>query len=227
MAQLRLNRSDAMQRLQYDTLFFDLDGTLTNPARGIVNAVTHALAKRGIVVEDRDSLCRFIGPPLVDSFERFYGFSHAESLRAVADYREYFSKTGLYENEVLPGAVELLSALEAKGRKLVIASSKPEPFVHRILDFFDLTAFFTAIHGATMDETRNQKDQVIAWALTHSGEIGAAVMVGDRCHDIIGARANGLDSIGVLCGFGSEAELRDAGATYVVKDLQALKTLLG
>ena len=216
-----------MQRLQYDTLFFDLDGTLTNPARGIVNAVTHALTKRGIVVEDRDSLCRFIGPPLVDSFERFYGFSHAESLRAVADYREYFSETGLYENEVLPGAVELLSALEAKGRKLVIASSKPEPFVHRILDCFDLAAFFTAIHGATMDETRNQKDQVIAWALTHSGEIGAAVMVGDRCHDIIGARANGLDSIGVLCGFGSEAELRDAGATYVVKDLQALKTLLG
>lgn len=210
----------------YRTFLFDLDGTLTNPGLGITNSVMHALAKKGITVADRSELYRFIGPPLIESFEEFYGFSHADAVQALADYREYFSVKGLLENEVLPGAVKLLAALKGTGRKVVLATSKPELFARRILAHFDLLRFFDGVHGSTMDETRNKKADVIAWALVHTPDLGRAVMVGDRHHDIEGARINGLDSIGVLCGYGDEAELRGAGATFVVPGLDDLRVAL-
>lgn len=211
----------------YKTFLFDLDGTLTDPGLGITNSVMHALAKKGISVADRAELYRFIGPPLVESFETFYGFSHEDAVQALADYREYFAVKGLFENEALPGAAELLAALKAAGRTVVLATSKPEPFARRILEHFGLLGYFDGVHGATMDETRNRKADVIAWALAHTPDHGRTVMVGDRHHDIEGARANGLDSIGVLCGYGDEAELRTAGATFVVLGLDALRTALG
>ena len=212
--------------MKYDTILFDLDGTLTDPGVGITNAVMHALAKRGIVETDRAKLYRFIGPPLIESFERFYGWTHEEAVQGLADYREYFGPKGIFENEVLSGIPEMLSALKAAGRKLVLATSKPELFARQILEHFDLLKYFVGVHGATMDERRNRKDEVIAWALAHTPDAGSAVMVGDRRHDIEGAKANGLDSVGVLFGYGSEAELCEAGARFIVKTIDELKELL-
>ena len=212
--------------MKYDTILFDLDGTLTDPGVGITNAVMHALAKRGIVETDRAKLYRFIGPPLIESFERFYGWTHEEAVQGLADYREYFGPKGIFENEVLPGIPEMLAALKASGRRLVLATSKPELFARQILEHFDLLKYFVGVHGATMDERRNKKDEVIACALAHTPGVGLAVMVGDRHHDVDGAKANGLDSVGVLFGYGSETELREAGAKFIVKTVEELKELL-
>ena len=212
--------------MKYDTILFDLDGTLTDPGVGITNAVMHALGKRGIVETDRSKLYRFIGPPLIESFERLYGFTHEEAVQGLADYREYFGPKGIYENEVLEGVPEMLAALKASGRKVVLATSKPEYYARQILEHFDLMRFFEGVHGATMDENRNLKAEVIAWALAHTPGVGRAVMVGDRHHDVDGARANGIESIGFLFGYGSEEELRGAGATHLVKTVFELKKLL-
>lgn len=212
--------------MKYDTILFDLDGTLTDPGEGITNAVMHALAKKGIFEPDRSKLYRFIGPPLVESFERFYGFTHEEAVQGLADYREYFGPKGIFENKVLDGVPEMLSALKASGRKIVLATSKPELFSRQILEHFDLLRHFDGLHGATMDEKRNKKEEVVAWALAHTPDVGRAVMVGDRHHDIDGARANGIDSVGVLFGYGSEEELRAAGATHLAGTISQLKELL-
>ncbi len=217
-------RSDAM-RVPFEaaeTILFDLDGTLTDPSLGITNSVMHALAKRGIVVEDRASLHPFIGPPLVESFRRFYGFTDEEAHRAVADYREYFADQGIFENAVLPGAEDLLRGLRAEGRRVLVATSKPEPFAVRIVEHFGLAPLIDGVFGATFDQSRSRKADVIAHALARTPAHGPSLMVGDRLHDVEGARENGLDAVGVLCGFGDERELREAGAGALATSLPAL-----
>lgn len=206
-----------MDGLNYESVLFDLDGTLTDSAPGILNSIRYALERMGRPVPDAATLNAFIGPPLLDSFQRHCGLSSEESREALRLYRERFATKGLLENSVYPGVVGMLEALKARGLKIILATSKPEAFARRILDHFGLTRFFDAIHGATMDERRSRKAEVIAWALAHSGEIGRAVMVGDRANDIEGARANGIAAIGVLWGYGDEAELRRAGATIFVR----------
>ena len=194
-------------------IFFDLDGTLTDPGLGITNSVMHALARFGIRVDDRTSLYKYIGPPLMDSFREFNGFSDDEARAAVAAYREYFSVTGLFENEVYPGIPELLERLKAAGKKLVVATSKPEAFSLRILEHFDLLPYFDFVAGASMDETRAQKWQVIRWAQDSFCRPGDRIcMVGDRKHDVEGAARCGLPCLGVLYGYGSREELDAAGA---------------
>lgn len=214
--------------MSYQTILFDLDGTLTEPAEGITNSVAYALAKFGITVTDREELLRFIGPPLMDSFMEYYGFDEAKARQAVAYYREYFSVKGLFENSVIQGIKELLEELQAAGKQLVVATSKPEYFSLQILEKFGLLSYFTFVAGATMDETRTRKADVIAYALEHiSYEAKAStVMVGDRHHDIEGARALGLDAIGVTFGYGSREELQGAGATYVVDTIAQLRQRL-
>lgn len=214
--------------MSYQTILFDLDGTLTEPAEGITNSVAYALAKFGITVADREELLRFIGPPLMDSFMEYYGFDEAKARQAVAYYREYFSVKGLFENSVIQGIKELLEELQAAGKQLVVATSKPEYFSLQILEKFGLLSYFTFVAGATMDETRTRKADVIAYALEHiSYESKAStVMVGDRHHDIEGARALGLDAIGVTFGYGSREELQGAGATYVVDTIAQLRQRL-
>lgn len=201
--------------LVFNYLLFDLDGTLTDPGLGITNSVMYALQKFGINVEDRTSLYKFIGPPLRDSFEAFYGFSREDSELAVQYYREYFKDKGLYENEVYDGIEELLIQLKERDRTLIVATSKPEPFAIKILQHFNLYDYFDFVAGATMDETRNKKADVIQYALeSFNIEKSSAVMIGDREHDIIGAKENNLDSIGVLYGYGSRDELKNAGAMF-------------
>lgn len=208
------------KKRMYDNLLFDLDGTLTDPGEGITNSVAYALKKWGIEVSDRSELYKFIGPPLVCSFMQYYEFSQSEAEQAVVYYREYFKDIGIFENQVYDGVTDMLESLQAAGKKIILATSKPEVFAKRILEHFELEPYFDCVAGATLDGTISEKADVIAYALKSSNitDKSRTVMIGDRKHDIIGARANGLDSIGVLYGYGSLEELQMAGATYTVAE---------
>lgn len=212
----------------YGIVLFDLDGTLTDPGIGITNSVAYALRKWGIEPPPRTELFKFIGPPLADSFSKFYGFSPEDAEKSVEYYREYFRDRGLYENEIYPGAEAILKALKAGGRKVVLATSKPEEFAKRILEYFHIDGYFDFVAGASMDSSRNKKGDVIAYALRDAKitDLKNAVMVGDREHDILGARENGLDSIGVLFGYGSREELKAAGATHIAEKMEDILKII-
>lgn len=213
---------------KYDVILLDLDGTLTDPGLGITNSVAHALEKRNIKVSDRTTLYKFIGPPLQDSFEQFYGFAQDECMAAIEDYREYFSDKGIYENELYDGIEELLQSLKAAGKKVVLATSKPEEFTIKILKYFHIEGYFDFIAGATMDGARSRKADVIRYALEQLGitDLSTTVMVGDRKYDISGAVAAGIDSIGVLYGYGNYQELKSAGATYIAEKVTDILPLI-
>lgn len=203
-------------------LLFDLDGTLTDSARGIMNAIEYALHTYGITVNDRSTLRPFIGPPLAESMRKYYGFGVEQSLEAVERFREYYDgKGGLFENDVYEGIPELLDDLRSAGYHLYLATSKPEDTARRILEHFDLARRFDFIGGATLDESREKKGDVIRYVLESCGiaesDKDQVVMIGDRSNDIVGAKENGLESIGVLYGYGSREELLDAGADYLAK----------
>lgn len=212
----------------YQTILFDLDGTLTDPGEGITNSVAYALEKFEIKNEDRSQLYKFIGPPLKDSFMEFYGFSEEDALKAIAYYRERFREKGMFENKVYDGIVELLPKLQKAGKKLIIATSKPEEFTLTILKHFDLLQYFDFVAGATMDGSRSEKTEIIQYALEHCQieNLDETVMVGDRKFDILGAKANGIDSIGVLFGYGSLEELEMAGATYIADSPEMVEKLV-
>ncbi len=203
----------------YDIVLFDLDGTLTDPGEGITNSVAYALKKFNIIVENRTELYNFIGPPLIDSFMKYYGMNYEDGLKAVEYYREYFSVTGIFENKVFEGIAEMLDEIKKSGRKIALATSKPEIYAKRILEHFNLTQYFDFVGAATMDETRSKKADVIAYTLDNLEvkDKSKVVMIGDRHHDIEGANQNGLDSIGVLIGYGDREELESAGATFIAE----------
>lgn len=212
----------------YKNILFDLDGTLTDPAIGITNSVAYALGKLGIEVHDKRELLKFIGPPLQDSFMKYYGMSEEEALDAVEKYREYFRDKGIYENEVYPGVRELLAALKKAGRRVILATSKPEEFAEIILKYFGLREYFDFVAGATMDGSRRKKADVIAYAMAKCeiNEPGNTVMIGDKEQDVIGATRNGLASIGVLYGYGSKEELMNVDADYIVESAEDIMILL-
>ncbi len=200
-------------------MLFDLDGTLTDPGLGITNSVMYALRKFGVEVPERSQLYPFIGPSLKDSFRSCYGFSDEQCELAVTYYREYFKKKGMFENEVYDGIHDLLTRLKASGRSLIVATSKPEVFAVDILRHFDLYKYFDFVAGATLNDVRNKKADIIRYALESCGIAkSSAVMIGDRKHDMIGAKENGLDSIGVLYGYGNYDELKAAGATMLAAE---------
>lgn len=213
---------------EYNYILFDLDGTLTEPAEGITNSVKYALEKYEILGVTTEELLKFIGPPLQDSFMEFYHFSEEDAIKAVAYYREYFSEKGIFENKVYDGIPELLDNLKQKGKKLYVATSKPEKFTNQILEHFDLAKYFDFVAGATMDNSRTKKADIIAYALEHIQleDCDKVIMVGDRHHDIDGAIANQIDSIGVLYGYGTKEELTKAGATYIVSSIEELENLI-
>ena len=208
--------------MSLEYILFDLDGTLTDPAIGITNAVMHALKKYGIAVSDRKELYKFIGPPLWDSFEKYCGFSKEEANTAVEYYREYYRDKGMFENRVYDGCEDLLKELKDNGKILIVATSKPEVFAEQILEHFGIAKYFTFIAGSTLDGSRVKKGDVIRYALESCNIIDGsqAIMIGDREHDIIGAKETGLISIGVLFGYGSRAELEEAGADFIVSTIE-------
>lgn len=210
--------------MRYKHILFDLDGTLTDPKMGITNSVMYALDKFNIKVNERDELLDYIGPPLLDSFQEFHGLSKEQALLALEYYREYFKDKGLFENKVYDGIEEMLQYLTSHGYTCYIATSKPEVFAKQILQHFKLDKYFTYIAGSTLDQSRNRKGDVIAYALYTAKitDVSEVLMVGDRKHDIIGAKENNIDSLGVLFGYGDKEELLEAGATYVVASVKDL-----
>ena len=214
--------------MKYKTILFDLDGTLTDPKVGITKAVAFALKKFKQIDANLDDLTKFIGPPLMDSFMNFYGFSEQEADQAILYYREYFSETGIFENEVYPGIRALLDALKNNGRVLAVATSKPTVFAQRILEYFDLEGYFTCVVGSNLDGTRVKKAEVIAEVLSllQVDCKSEVIMIGDREHDVIGAKQVGIHSIGVEYGYGTYEELERAGADFIVKQIQDIEALL-
>lgn len=211
-----------------DYYFFDLDGTLTEPAEGITNSVAFALRKFGIEIKTRAELQKFIGPPLIDSFMEFYGFTREKAEKAVEYYREFYRETGIYQNKVYEGIPALLNLLCEKDKKIILATSKPEKFANQILEHFGLYKYFHLVVGATMDEKRSRKDEVLAYAIEKSGisDISSAVMIGDRKFDIEAAHKYGMEAVGVLFGYGTIEELKTAGADYIAATPNELKNLL-
>ena len=191
-------------------VFFDLDGTLTDPKPGITECIRHALNGLGRTPPPADDLLWCIGPPLPGTFARLLDTDDATTLaRAVALYRERFGTIGLYENEVYPGIPAALAAVRAAGYATFVMTSKPHVYARRIVAHFDLERHFDRVYGSELDLTRLDKSELIAYALAEEQlDPGDVVMIGDREHDIIGARRNGVRAIGVTYGYGSEDELR-------------------
>ena len=208
----------------FDYLFFDLDGTLTDPAQGITNSFIHALKYFGIEIPSYETLCTFIGPPLPETFKTQFGFDEQKVAEGVKKYREYFATKGLLENSVYPGIPELLAGLKAAGKKLVVATSKPEEYSIRIIEHFGLAQYFENVCGSLMDESRSKKDEVIAYAIerNHISDKSKILMIGDRKLDILGAKKIGLKSCGVLFGYGSRKELEEAGADFISENVSRL-----
>lgn len=213
--------------MKYDTILFDLDGTLTDPSVGITNSVMYALKHYGITPPERSQLYKFIGPPLADSFKNFYNFPDEKAREAVDIYREYFSVRGLYENRVYDDIANMLNKLTKAGYRLGVATSKPDTFSRQILEHFGLLDKFTFLSGNTIDDARPTKVQVIEYALENmNSQPASTIMVGDRKFDILGANQLGLCSVGVLFGFGSKAELEAANAKYICDSVSELEKLL-
>lgn len=209
------------------TVLFDLDGTLTDPKVGITLSIRHAMAELGRPLGTEVDLDWCIGPPLIDAFARLLDGDRTLAEAGVAAYRARYGTVGLYENEVYPGIPDLLDALVADGVRLVLATSKPRVFAARILEHFGLDRAFAAIHGSELDGTRVHKTDLLPWILaTEAIDPAAAVMIGDREHDVIGARAAGVASVGVAWGYGRDGELTAAGAARVVGRVADLADLL-
>ena len=236
-----------------DYLLFDLDGTLTDPKEGITKSVQYALRHYGIQVEDLDQLIPFIGPPLMDSFQEYYGFTPEQAKEGVQVYREYFTSKGWQENLVFPGVPEMLKRLKEAGKHLYVATSKPEVFALKILKHFDLEPYFEGVGGADLEEKRCRKADVIRYLLEREGicgtgqdspwqdgaggpepsaegegkeVLGHILMVGDRKHDVLGAAQLGIGCVGVDYGYAAPGELEESGAIAVVKTVEELRDLL-
>ncbi len=213
--------------MEKDFILFDLDGTLTDPKKGITKSVQFSLRSFDINIENSDDLVAFIGPPLRDSYKKFYSFSDEEAEKAVVKYREYFSEKGIFENIIYEGIEIFLKNQYELGKTLILATSKPSVYAEKILKHFKIDNYFSFVSGSELDGHRSRKDLVIRYALDslNISSIDKAIMIGDKEHDIIGAKTLGMDSIGVLYGYGNLEELQKAGATYIVENVDALSKL--
>lgn len=211
--------------MKYKAIFFDLDGTLTNPEEGILNSIQYATDYYKIPTI-REDLKKYIGPPLIDTFTELISKEKAEE--AIVKYRERFSEGGgLFENEIYPGVSSTLEELKKRGYLLCTASSKPRIFVDKILEYFDIKKYFDFVGGATLDGKINKKEDVINTVIKKTKLLPAEVlMVGDRKFDLIGAEAFGMDAVGVLYGFGSREELESYKNIALIDDIKELLNIL-
>ena len=210
--------------MKYRHIFFDLDGTLTDSAEGITKCVAHALNRFDIEVDNLSDLNKFVGPPLFDSFIEYYGFSQEDAKLATEVFRERFSTIGKFENKVYPGIEELLEQLNQQEYKLYVATSKPTIFAKEILEHFGLAKFFVDIVGAELNGDRTEKAEVIKYVIQNHNLSAKdkIVMIGDRLHDVLGAKENEIPVIGVLYGYGSREELETYHADYIVETVAEL-----
>jgi phosphoglycolate phosphatase len=210
------------------SLFFDLDGTLTDPKVGITRCIRHALEGLGVGAPSDTELERWIGPPLAESFRELLGPSPPDLVeRAMTLYRERFGTLGMFENVPYPGISDGLREL-AGSRRLYVVTSKPTLYARRIVEHFDLSRYFVAVYGSEMSGERTHKGELIAYVLHAEGIApNDAIMIGDRSHDILGARQNEVTAVGVLWGYGSREELVEAGASAVYASVTELVEALG
>lgn len=241
--------------VMYRYILFDLDGTLTDSGEGITKAVQYALHAQGIEEPDIHKLDYFVGPPLDVSFQKGFGMDREQMVHAVKKFREYYESVGIFENQVYPGIPEMLKACGNQNIVLAVASSKPQLFVHQVLEHFDIEKYFNVIVGSEMDGRRTDKKEVVEEALRQLEALAqkenvskdreadkadmremqqdfrqemilATAMVGDRCYDMEGAREHNLQAIGVSYGYGSEQELREAGAHMIAATVADLQEML-
>lgn len=212
----------------FEYILFDLDGTLTDSGEGITKAVQYALNHFGILVDDINDLRKFIGPPLKDSYKKNYGFNDEKAALGLIKFREYYTKNGIYENSLYDGIIRILEQLKKNGRTIILATSKPEVYAKEILKHFNIDKYFTFVAGADFEETRVKKGDIIKYALEEAKivDLSKVIMIGDREHDIIGAKENDIKSIGVLYGYGDLDELTSANSDYIAKDTNELLNIL-
>jgi len=205
-----------------------LDGTISDPKEGITKSIQYSLKAFDINVTDTDALTPFIGPPLRDSYKKYYGFTDEEAEKAVEKYREYFSEIGIFENTIYEGMDILLKTLQGADKTLIIATSKPTVYAEKILEYFKIAQYFTFVSGSELDGRRSKKSEIIRYALDNLDitDIKNAIMIGDRKYDIIGAKEIGMDNIGVLYGYGGLQELRNARASVIVESVRDLHDML-
>ena len=214
---------------EFQVVLFDLDGTLTDSGPGILNCLEYALDAQGIPYPDRETMRTYLGPPLAVTFRDQFGMTDSQITAAIEKYRERYHDIGLFENSVYPGIPELLGQLQASNVRMVTATSKPEYSATRILQHFELDQYFEFIGAAALDGSRDSKSLVIGHTLQSTGihpDSLSMIMIGDRHHDVHGAKEHGIDTIGVLWGYGDAAELESAGVVGLAADPSALGTLL-
>ena len=202
---------------RFDNVLFDLDGTLTDPFEGIAASICHAMKSLGHEPPSESELKSAIGPPLRQSFGKFLHTDDTDRMaEALRLYRERYSVTGLFENRVYPGVLEMLESLKLAGMRLFVATSKPSPFARRIVDRFDMASYFQGVHGAELNGALESKNDLLRFLLDTEGlEARRTVMVGDRSHDMVGAKANKVCGVGVMWGYGSREELLDSAADVI------------
>ena len=211
----------------YKYILFDLDGTLTDPKEGITKSFQYALRHFGIE-EDLANLEKFIGPPLHDSFRDDYNFSEEEVEEAVTKFRKYFAQNGIFENKIFSGVKEVLEYLHSNNKRILLATSKPTIFAEKILKYFEIDKYFEYIGGSNLDGSRSEKNEVINHVLEvcKVSSMEDVIMIGDRKYDVIGAKKIGVDSIGVLYGYGDLEELQEVNQTYIIRNIEELKNIL-
>lgn len=212
----------------YKYIFLDLDGTVTESAEGIINSVAYALEKLGKPVEDKSTLRCFIGPPLTVSFHEFFGFDDETAALGVKYYREYYPEKGIFENRLYDGIAEMLEKLSKTDKKIILATSKPEPFAVRILEHYGIAQYFDLIAGSSFDGTRNDKTDVLKYAIEQLQieDISEAIMIGDRKHDVIGARDVDMKCAYVLFGYGTREEAEQYRADSIIENVKSLEAFL-
>ena len=213
---------------KYDVIAFDLDGTLSDPSRGLIASFVYALKKMGVDYGEPESLKRFIGPPLYDEWQRVFGFTKEEATRALLIFREFYQVYGWWDNEIYDGVPKMLSDLKAAGKKIILATSKPEVFAIKILKMFDIAKYFDFIGGAATDKTRDKKAEVLEYSLNSIGitDRSGVILVGDRMYDAEGAGECGIDSMGVLYGHGSREEILSSGFTLIAETTADISKIL-
>ncbi len=217
-----------MKRYRY--FLFDLDGTLTDSAPGVTESVRYVLGQLGIPVDDPEKLRGMVGPPLTESFPKYFGLNREQTLTAIEMYRARYGETGVYENSVIPGIPEILEGLHERGAKIAVASSKPEAMVQKVLETFDLAPWFDAAAGSDYGGTRETKEDIIREVFVRLGidEEGKkqTLMIGDRRYDVAGAHACGIDCLAAYIGYAETGELEASGAEYVAADMDEMRKLL-
>lgn len=217
---------------KYDVIAFDLDGTLSDPAKGLIQGFVYCFKKLGLPYDTEESLRKYIGPSLYDEWQEDFGFTPEEANDAIEVFREYYNIYGWWDNELYDGIPEMLASLKQAGKKIVLATSKPLDTAKKILELFDLTKYFDFIGGA-INHQNDQKWQVLNWSLTSVGvdigdkdSLAKCILVGDRKYDAEGAKICGIDSMGVLYGHGTEEEILSSGFTVTAGSVSDITKVL-